>query len=225
MKKLKEWAIEYAQKGLAVFPLCERDKRPATRNGFKDATTDLNQISEWWKQNPNYNIGIATGTISGGLVVIDVDQDSSKGKDGFASITAWMREHGKVNTTAEVNTGRGGLHLYYRTDKQFGNRTNLLKNVDVRADGGYVVAPPSIHPNGKPYLWNTEGYGWEYGIQTAGQTAIDLLNYSPNQNQQSFKVEDDVIPDGMRTDTLFKLTCSLIDKGLSENAIKSLCTS
>lgn len=221
MKNLKEWAIEYAQKGLAVFPLCERDKRPTTRNGFKDATTDLNQISEWWKQNPNYNIGIATGTISGGLVVIDVDQDSSKGKDGFASITAWMREHGKVNTTAEVNTGRGGLHLYYRTDKQFGNRTNLLKNVDVRADGGYVVAPPSIHPNGKPYLWNAEGYGWEYGIQTAGQTVIDLLNYSPNQNQQSFKVEGDVIPDGMRTDTLFKLTCSLIDKGLSENAIKA----
>ena len=218
--KLKEWAIEYAQKGLAVFPLLERDKRPATRNGFKDATTDLNKISEWWDQNPNFNIGIATGAVSGGLVVVDIDQDSEKGKDGIASITAWMKEHGKVNTTAEVNTGRGGLHLYYRINQTFGNRTNLLKNVDIRADGGYVVAPPSIHPNGKPYLWNAQGYGWEYGIQTAGSIVLNLLNYNSNQNQQSFRVEGNEIPNGQRTDTLFKLTCSLIDKGLSETAIK-----
>ena len=221
MKDLKEWAIEYARKGLAVFPLCERDKRPATRNGFKDATTDLKQIEEWWSSNANYNIGIATGSASGGLIVVDIDQDSEKGKDGLSSITAWMKEHGKVNTTAEVNTGRGGLHLYYKSNQIFNNRTNLLKNVDVRANGGYIVAPPSIHPNGKPYTWNQKGYGWEYGIQQAGQTVIDLLNYNSNQTQQSFKVEGDVIPDGMRTDTLFKLTCSLIDKGLSENAIRA----
>lgn len=220
MKELKEWAIEYARNGLAVFPLRERDKIPATRNGFKDATKDLNQIVEWWNQNPNYNIGIATGAVSGGLVVIDVDQDSEKGKDGIASITAWMKQNGKLNETAEVNTGRGGLHLFYRTNQAFGNRTNLLKNVDVRADGGYVVAPPSIHPNGNPYAWNPNGYGWDFGIHDAGKNVIDLLNYSPNQTQQSFKVEGNEIPDGMRTDTLFKLTCSLIDKGLSETAIR-----
>lgn len=220
MKELKEWAIEYARNGLAVFPLREKDKVPATRNGFKDATKDLNQIVEWWNQNPNYNIGIATGAVSGGLVVIDVDQDSEKGKDGIASITEWMKQNGKLNETAEVNTGRGGLHLFYRTNQTFGNRTNLLKNVDVRADGGYVVAPPSIHPNGNPYAWNPNGYGWDFGIHDAGKNVIDLLNYSQNQKQEPFKVEGNEIPDGMRTDTLFKLTCSLIDKGLSETAIR-----
>ena len=64
-------AVQYIKMGLAVFPLEERGKRPKTRNGFKDATTDAAQVKAWWQQWPNANIGIATGKRSGGIVVID----------------------------------------------------------------------------------------------------------------------------------------------------------
>ena len=72
---LKDWALYYAEKGLAVFPLEERGKRPITKNGCKAATTNKEQIAEWWSYYPNSNIGIATGSPSGGLVVIDLDED------------------------------------------------------------------------------------------------------------------------------------------------------
>ena len=75
---LKDWALYYAEKGLAVFPLEERGKRPITKNGCKAATTNKEQIAEWWSCYPNSNIGIATGRPSGGLVVIDLDEDEEK---------------------------------------------------------------------------------------------------------------------------------------------------
>ena len=79
---LKEWALYYADVGLAVFPLRSRDKRPATENGCKAATTNKQQISDWWDKHPDSNIGIATGSVSGGLLVIDLDVDENKGVNG-----------------------------------------------------------------------------------------------------------------------------------------------
>ena len=77
-KIMKDQALAYAGMGLAVFPLRARDKRPATDNGCKAATTDMQQIESWWNRWPDANIGIATGSISGGLVVIDLDIDEEK---------------------------------------------------------------------------------------------------------------------------------------------------
>ena len=74
-------AIEYAKKGWKVFPLKENAKAPATSDGFKSATTDIEQITKWWKQNPKYNIGIATGQQSG-ISVIDID-----GKEAMKALT------------------------------------------------------------------------------------------------------------------------------------------
>ena len=80
---MKDWALMYAGLGFAVFPLWPRDKRPATENGFKAATTDRQRISDWWDKYPDCNIGIATGAMSGGLVVIDLDIDEDKGINGY----------------------------------------------------------------------------------------------------------------------------------------------
>ena len=74
--ELLQAALDYAAKGLAVFPLIEKDKKPLTANGFKDATTNVDKINEWWTIHPNANVGIATGEMSGGLVAIDMDIDT-----------------------------------------------------------------------------------------------------------------------------------------------------
>ena len=77
-------AIKYAEMGLAVFPV-RRNKAPYTPHGCKDAKTDLRAIKSWWKRWPDANIGIATGSISGGIVVIDIDIDEDKGVYGDES--------------------------------------------------------------------------------------------------------------------------------------------
>lgn len=138
-------AIEYAKKGFAVFPLKYRDKVPLTRNGCKDATTDAAQIKAWWQQHPNANIGLATGTVSHNVFVIDLDIDEDRGIDGYHSLTDWQREHGDFPETWTAITGRGGYHMYFRGDGKIKNRAGIIDGVDIRGNGGYVVAPPSIH--------------------------------------------------------------------------------
>ena len=93
MNELLESAKKYANMGLAVFPLRVKGKEPATENGFKDATTNIRIIEKWWGKNPNYNIGIATGDISGGLVAIDMDIDKDKGKDGYHVFQKWCADN------------------------------------------------------------------------------------------------------------------------------------
>ena len=143
---LKEAALYYAKIGLAVFPIKSRSKQPLTGHGCKDASKDTDQIAEWWDRWPDANVGIATGSISGGLVVIDLDIDEDKGKDGYEVLRRWQQEHGTLPETALSITGRGGYHYLYRDSASWKNRTGLYEGVDVRGNGGYIVAPPSVHP-------------------------------------------------------------------------------
>ena len=150
---LKDWALYYAEKGLAVFPLEERGKRPITKNGCKAATTNKEQIAEWWSRYPNSNIGIATGRPSGGLVVIDLDEDEEKDKHGYEVLKEWQRSHEDLPETWQSITGRGGYHLFFKDTAHNQNRVNLYDGIDIRGDGGYIVAPPSVHENGRRYEW------------------------------------------------------------------------
>ena len=112
-------AIEYAKNGWAVLPLKKRSKIPATTHGVKDATTNLDQIVKWWDQDPDYNIGIACGQKSGGLLVIDLDIDEEKGLNGYASLKDWEREHDSFPDTVQSITGRGGYQLFYQSGKDY----------------------------------------------------------------------------------------------------------
>lgn len=138
-----ECALSYARQGIKIFPLRPREKTPLTKHGYKDATSDESQIQTWWVQWPDANIGLATGRVSG-LVVIDVD--GPQGEESLKSLPP-------MPATWEVSTGRG-RHLYYRSPEgaSVGSSAGRLgEKLDVRGEGGYVVAPPSIHPNGHRY--------------------------------------------------------------------------
>lgn len=170
MKNFKsnlEAALAYAQFGWAVFPVhyilpngscsCGRPncaspgKHPRTSNGLKAATLDVNQITKWWTQTPDANVAIATGTPSN-LLVLDVDLKSG----GIESLGDLLAEYGDITDTSTVQTGGGGFHYYFTLPEgqELKNSAGSLRaGLDIRAENGYVVAPPSNHSKGTNYVW------------------------------------------------------------------------
>jgi hypothetical protein len=125
-------------------------KHPITARGFKDATTNLSQISAWWSTYPDANLGLRTGADSG-FWVLDAD-----GEEGLAAVHDLEREHGPLPRTPTVRTGGGGRHFFFRwpEGQPVKNAVKLSGlPIDVRGEGGYVVAPPSMHRSGLRYLW------------------------------------------------------------------------
>lgn len=140
-------ALRYARHGWPVFPCRPRGKTPCTAHGLKDATTDLGMVEGWWMTWPDANVAIRTGR-SSGLLVLDVDGD-----DGAESLRTLEREHGELPATATVATPRGGQHYYFaHPGGEIRNSASALgARLDVRGDGGYVLAPPSVGANGHSY--------------------------------------------------------------------------
>ena len=146
--RMLDAALTYASWGWPVFPLWPREKRPATRNGFKDATTESGQIRAWWARNPDANIGLPTGLA---FDVIDIDVPT--GPYSYVG----MLEAGIVpDVHGQVATSSGGLHLYVKPSGD-GNKAGFAPGIDYRGAGGYVVAPPStLGPRGRAWSWITK---------------------------------------------------------------------
>jgi hypothetical protein len=144
-------ALSLARKNLAVFPCRPRDKRPATPNGLKDATKDPDMIRHWWGLEPQYNVAIATGAVSG-IFAVDID-----GLDAELELRRLEAEHGKLPGTAETITARG-RHLYFKMPEISVRNTTgkIAPGIDTRANGGYILAPPSVHPTGRVYAWSVD---------------------------------------------------------------------
>jgi putative DNA primase/helicase len=142
-------ALTYAGAGWPVFPCVPGGKTPLTQHGCLDATTNEAQIRRWWDRWPGANVAIATGAESG-LVVLDPDRD----KGGLESLADLQLERGPLPAGPVVRTGGGGEHLYFRhPGGKIANKVELRPGLDVRGDGGYVVAPPSRHASGNEYKW------------------------------------------------------------------------
>lgn len=139
-------ALACAERGWPVFPCQPGQKAPATVHGYLDATTDPEQIGEWFGRHAAQNLAVATG--SPGPDVLDIDQRGPAG-NGFPAL-ARLRAAGLLNGAAAcVRTPSGGLHVYFAGSDQ---RTGHLakSHVDFLASGGYVLIPPS-QVDGKPY--------------------------------------------------------------------------
>ncbi len=133
-------AQSYARAGWPVFPLIPGEKMPLSRtHGFQDASTDPDRITDWWGRNPGRNVGIATG--SPGPDVLDVDQHGEAG-NGFGAFQRLQRAGLVTGASALVRSPSGGFHAYYAgTDQRSGKLP--AHHLDFRAQGGYIVAPPS----------------------------------------------------------------------------------
>lgn len=146
--RLREAALVYARDyGWPVFPCKPGDKVPATRHGFHDATTDTAQIGRWWRDNPRYNIGLATGH---SFDVLDIDVPTGT----FNWVH--LRDSGKMpDVHGWVTTPSSGFHVYL-IPTGVGNTTAAAPGVDFRGNGGYVVAPPSVRTDlgDRRYSWS-----------------------------------------------------------------------
>jgi hypothetical protein len=141
-------AVRMAEFGFYVFPVKARDKVPVTAHGLLDAKRDVNAIRACWSQHPHLNVAVRCGAESG-IVVLDVDGD-----DGWDSLHALENENEELPTTLSVTTPRGGQHFYWlHPGVPIKNTTGFPgPSLDIRGDGGYVLAPPSIGPGGKAYV-------------------------------------------------------------------------
>jgi hypothetical protein len=140
-----------AARGLFIFPCAPAAKTPACAHGCWDATTDVITIQAWWRENCDYNIGVATGAASN-IFVVDVD--------GGAAETALRRleeSYGVLPETVEAITPRG-RHVYFRYPQTpvRNSAGKLADGIDIRGEGGFVIAPPSMHPSGRRYCWSVD---------------------------------------------------------------------
>jgi putative DNA primase/helicase len=204
-----------------VFPIRPRDKAPLTAGGFYNATTDQAQIRHWWQQWPDANVGIACG--ASGLVVIDID--AKNGAGGLESWADLRQELGSdIDDTPTVETPTGGLHLYYAAiDRSIRNSTSQLANgIDVRGEGGYVVAPPSEHPEGGTYNWALNCGPHECELDPLPEGIAERLR-GPQKlvldSDSSNGSGDAIITTGQRNATLTSLAGTMRRRGMTCDAI------
>ncbi len=199
-------ALQLAERGLWVFPCRPHDKRPATTHGVKDATTDPGVIERWWRQGPNFNIGIATGAVSK-ILVIDVDD-----LDAEAELRKLESLHCALPATVETVTARG-RHLFFKWPERDirNSASKLAPGIDVRANGGYVVAPPSLHPCGRRYCWSVDSAN---AFAELPDWLLDMIIAPAIGSTSGASAWQDLIRDGIgqgrRNDTIARLIGHLL---------------
>ncbi len=196
-------ALAYAGMGFAVFPCASRGKAPLTAHGVKDATKDLEVIRALWGAHPGANVGIATGAISG-IVVLDIDPRHG-GDDTLETLQA---QNGKLPETPTVLTGGGGLHFYFRHPGVVvpNNAGKVGQGIDVRGNGGYVIAPRSVHESGNRYLWEVSSRINEVPLGELPAWILKLMSAAESGNTNGAKSFDPppIFQDGTRNDYLYR---------------------
>ena len=209
-----EAALRYAALGLRVIPLRPREKVPILSDWPAKATTDNETITKWWQQNPDANVGLVCGEL---LVVLDVD-----GAPGWDSLEGVGVKAEQLPVTWIAETGReGGRHLFFRSQPGLRSRVRLLDGVDIKGAGGYVVAAPSVHPNGNHYKWQAGRAPWDVDLAELPEDLLQQLEKGDHRSNGD-DGDDAPIPEGERNDTLFRLGCSLRNRGLTANEIEDV---
>ena len=196
-----EYALGYAERGWPVLPLT--GKKPAIKGGVHGARRDKSFIKQRFANGSN--IGIQTGKQSG-IIVIDIDPRNG----GDATFSDLITEHGVIPETLQAITGGNGYHLFFNYPG-VKLRGKLGDGIDVKSDGGYVVAPPSVHPDTKQrYAWRKD-----YAIADMPVWMLEMLTQPLTKREAT----SEAIPAGKRNTTLFEIGTAMKKKGASANKI------
>jgi len=221
--RLLSAALDYGGKGWQIIPLHEPKgnfcscsnpkcssigKHPRTPHGVKDASSDLDIIRQWWNKWPSANIGIATGQRSM-ITVVDVDLKHDGDKN-------WREFYNRnsLQKTLQAKSGSGGYHCYYAYANHLGNKAGFLPGVDIRGNGGYIVAPPSLHHSGNHYEWTTS-----FPLAIFPTAVMHAIHKKSDQQINKF-------PEGKRNSTLISIAGFMKRQGISSpvviNALKAV---
>ena len=222
------WAIEFAKRGWPVLPLhyplaegqcsCRKPgcssaaKHPMTKNGLKNASAGPATVMSWWKETPRANVGILTGAESG-LVVLDIDPRHG----GEQSLAELENQFGELPATLKVRTGGDGWHFYFaHPGGQIRNKTNIRPGIDLRGDGGYIVAPPSVHASMGNYAWD----GSADQLANLPRWLLELIQSKPIADQSENQVAANLL-EGGRNSSLMSIGGFLKTKGFDQNSIQA----
>lgn len=223
--RVLECANEYIRLGWKVLPLytivngrcsCGKPncsspgKHPITPNGVKDASSDPDIIKRWFDNGISFNIGVATGTASG-LVVLDIDPRHG----GDESIKQF-----DIPKTLEVITGSGGRHYYFTIPEGIEIRNSAGKiaaGIDVRGEGGYVVAPPSVHASGNEYKWAVDPRAVQ-PVPWPKELRIENAELK-NKKTDASDLEGQIIAEGQRNGQLTSIAGAMRRQGCDQEAI------
>jgi putative DNA primase/helicase len=211
-------ARSYAARGWPVLPLRPGKKSPAIQRGFHAASVEPGFVEREFA-NQYRGVGTRTGN-DAGFFALDIDPQNG----GDASFEALIRLHGPLPVTLTVSTGGGGLHYYFRTPLggSVPCRTALsgYPGVDIKGEGGYVVAPPSKHPSGGYYTWSTT-QGADVPISEAPDWLVGLIFDQRSGSKRRDPQENLNLhaPEGTRNLTVFRLACKLRDAGLPQDSV------
>ena len=230
-------AKKYAARGWRVIPLHSADqgrcscgetdcrhvaKHPRIMAWPQAATTNDGMIETWESQWPDANIGIVTGS-SSGLLVVDVD-----GEAGARSMQQLEEKFGPMPPTVTVRTGRGHHYYFAAPQCSVGSKAAVFRGIDIRANGGMVVAPPSVHASGTVYEFVPGQSPQDIELATAPPCFSELAPETASRNGQSHPTElpdkntatsGRLIPSGERNSTLFRMGSAMRGVGFSEEPI------
>ena len=215
------FAEEYASLNMPVIMVKIKDKVSAMIDWPNVASTDPAVVRKWWEgENRLFNIGIVMGDRSG-IIDIETDNHTVNGEDSLANFLT--ENDADLPVTWTFKSGSGGIHRLFRCDQSIASKAGVLPGVDVRANGGYAVFPPSVHPNGNNYKWLEElnPSAMPDGPAALPACLLRLLTNKAGSNKAPFELPDR-IPDGERDSTLFRMASSLRAQEYTEKEILSM---
>jgi putative DNA primase/helicase len=187
-------------------------KHPILERWQDVATTDPALIERWWSRWPHANIGIACGP--SGILVLDIDPRH----DGDETLRDLIAQYGALPETPEVLTGGGGRHIYFAAPEGITNASPFA-GIDIRGEGGFVVAPGSIHASSNTYEWEVSCHPDSMPIAPAPRWLLDLLRQplaaqgAPATHPRAAPMAER-IPEGGRHRALLSIAGTLRNRGL-----------
>jgi hypothetical protein len=213
LKSILDYAMKYLSLGYSIIPV-GKDKKPLIKwEAYQKRKATENEVRAWWMKWPDANIGIVTGKISN-LAVIDVDT-----VEGNQTISKIIPDSVVKPTST---TPKDGQHLYHQCpDDKLSNNSKKIQGCDLRANGGYVVAPPSVNGTGKEYRW-LEGFApWEVETPALPKAYLAYINNN-NINKDAVTHSVTMFVKGRRDDDLFHVANCLTKGRMPYQEIKQV---
>lgn len=219
----KSAASFYLARGWSVVPILPRGKRPLVPwQEYQRRLATRDEVGDWYARWPDAGVAIVTGAVSA-LVVLDVDTRHG----GDDTLAALEREFGSLPHTVEAITGGGGRHIYFtHPDGELRNRAGLAPGLDLRAEGGLVVAPPSVHATGQRYAWEVSHHPEETELAAMPQWLLRFARGDGERHGHKLSWWRDLVKTGVvegeRNSAIASLTGHLLWHGVDPDVVLEL---